>query len=377
MVVIAPSFPPAQRAGGPTRSMDALITTCPERFRCWVIAPDRDHGTSDPLPVARNTWTPLGQHQINYTSIESTRQFAAALVDTRRVKPALVYVNSLFSIRLGLLPILLHRLGFWPGSKLILAPRGQLAAGPLTQAARKKHHYTRLFRAMRLHRGLMWHSTAQHETSDIKSVFGNSTKIVERANETRLPETGLPPAHATRSRCRVAFVARLVQTKGLHLPLQALSEVSGPLDFDVIGPEEDDHYVRLCKELARSVGGDIRIRFLGAHPAESMREAMASYDAIVFPTSGENFGHGIIEALSASCRVLCHDTTPWSALLRAGGGRIVEPTAEDWRSALQDLVDALPAERFEDRLSAGRAYSIWASQPRERHLFALVLEPAD
>ena len=50
----------------------------------------------------------------------------------------------------------------------------------------------------------------------------------------------------------------------------------------------------------------------------------ARYDAFAFPTLGENFGHVIAESLSAGCAVICSDQTPWTPVLLAGGGTVVD-----------------------------------------------------
>jgi glycosyltransferase involved in cell wall biosynthesis len=53
---------------------------------------------------------------------------------------------------------------------------------------------------------------------------------------------------------------------------------------------------------------------------EDVCTVLASHDLFFLPTRGENFGHAILEALSAGLPVLISDQTPWGNLEREGAG---------------------------------------------------------
>lgn len=373
VVVLAPSFPPAMLAGGPTRSIDALVTTCPATFRTWVITPDRDLGATEAMPVSQNAWIDHGRHRLLYCTVTSTPRLFRALRDARAVRPALVYINGMFHARLALLPLLLHRVGFWRSATLIVAPRGQLAPSALAKSSRKKKLLLRAFKSLQFDRDLHWHSTSPRETEAIRSMFGTGIPLTERANETSLPPTASEP-QATETIARAAFVARIVPIKGLHLLLAGLMQVRDPLVVDIIGPEEDAVYAQECRSIAAELPSQVTVNFLGEASPDSVRDLMSTYDALLFPTAGENFGHAIVEALSASCIVFCHDTTPWTPVLHDGGGTVVGQTADAWASAMGAFAQSTAAERAEQRRSAGAAYGRWAAADKPKHLFSLVLD---
>jgi len=104
-------------------------------------------------------------------------------------------------------------------------------------------------------------------------------------------------------------------------------------------------------------------------------ERLADYDAFIFPTLGENFGHVIIESLSAGCPVLCSDQTPWNDVFRAGGGSVI-PQLDDmvWAREI-DRVARLPrAERDTMKRATLRAYAAWRGQATDRLAIEVALE---
>ena len=89
--------------------------------------------------------------------------------------------------------------------------------------------------------------------------------------------------------------------------------------------------------------------YRGELAPEAVRSTFARYDMFVFPTQGENFGHVIAESLSASCPVICSDETPWSPVLRAGGGAVLTDATV---ATLAHQIDQF-AQRSEEETARG------------------------
>jgi glycosyltransferase involved in cell wall biosynthesis len=67
---------------------------------------------------------------------------------------------------------------------------------------------------------------------------------------------------------------------------------------------------------------------------------IAGFDFFVLPTLGENFGHVILESLSAGCPVLLSDRTPWKRLEADGAGWILPlEQRQRWVEVLQRCVE--------------------------------------
>jgi glycosyltransferase involved in cell wall biosynthesis len=159
---------------------------------------------------------------------------------------------------------------------------------------------------------------------------------------------------------RLVFIGRISAIKNLKLALIALRGLSQPVDFDIYGPVEDAAYWSGCRAVISQLPAATRVAYRGEVAPAEVRRTFADYDAFVFPTLGENFGHVIAESLSASCPVLCSDRTPWTAVLEAGGGVVVRDLdADGLRRELERVVAMTPADRLKARHMAGAVYRSW------------------
>ena len=59
---------------------------------------------------------------------------------------------------------------------------------------------------------------------------------------------------------------------------------------------------------------------MGPIENENVHDMFQNYDLFFLPTKGENFGHVILESMSAGTPTLIADTTPWRNLQDSGVG---------------------------------------------------------
>lgn len=372
--VLAPSFPPAFRGGGPARTLEALTRAAPPTARVHVFAPDRDWGESVRLEVTSNRWSENTEFPLYYASTDKSTRLIGMYAQLRRLKPDVLYLNSLFNFKFSILPRLLVMLRYLRPQAILLAPRGELDGGALTIKSRKKRAFLRFYRSLGLHRSVVWHASSDREAEAISSVWGRSTAVLVRENETSLPTEALPP-HQHDGPLRAAFISRVSPKKGLLIALRALEAVKSPVEFDIYGPEEDSAYVSECRSAADLLPSTIRVRFCGPIPPSTVRQTLAKYDVMLFPTAGENFGHVIAESLSASCPVAVSNTTPWSALLQSGGGLVIDPNGVDeWSRAINQLAALSADERYVLKAQAREAYAKWRTTPPSPHVFTLLMD---
>lgn len=372
LAVFAPSFPPAFLGGGPARTLDALTRAVPERFQVQVFAPDKDAGSSARLPVVSNQTTDRQGVRVFYASTDRLAGLRGMFRAARRHRPDIVYLNSLFNLKLSIIPRLLSALRYWGRVTVLVAPRGELDPGALQIRSLKKRVFLRIYRCLGLHRGVVWHASSKNEARAIRSMWGERASILVRENETLLPPNAMEPA-SHEGPLRAVFVSRLSPKKGLHLALAALADVDALIDFDIFGPEEDAAYVAECRSVADRVGPNVRVRFLGPVEADRVREVFNGYDVMLFPTAGENFGHVIAEALSAACPVVTTDTTPWTELLRGGAGAVIDPAdREAWCATVALFGDLNPSERLAFRRAAAVTYEEWRTRTGGPHVFELL-----
>lgn len=371
VAIFAPSFPPAYLGGGPARTLSALARDAPEGFAVHVLAPSLDADGSL-IAVRPDCWTPVGDAKVFYASTHRPQGLFKAYQEIRRTKPDVIYLNSLFNLPFSILPQVLGRLKFWGPAQILLAPRGELDRGALNIRRRKKQLFISLMKTLRLHQQLTWHASAELEASAIRDVWGKNARILLRENETSLPWTAQSAKPMSRD-LAAAFLGRISRKKGLLLALQALEGTTAQLTFRIYGPEEDAIYAQECKDAVSRLPKNVSVQFMGPVAPDEVRSVLADHEVLIMPTRGENFGHVIAESLSVSCMVMCSPATPWTDLLRQGGGIVVaEFEPEAWRSTIETLSSTAPQERLRMRFRAGQIYEKWRQEPKGEHVFTLL-----
>lgn len=372
VAVIYRYFPPAYLAGGPVQTLSALVRGAPDDIDVDVLTTNGDHGVPDALPVEPNVWGSWHRASVLYAS-GGLWSVLRGLRSVSRRRPQYVYVNSLFDQRFSFLPQVLVRLGMFPGARILIAPRGELNPGALRLKHGKKRIFLAAYRTLGFARNATWHASTELEADDIRREFGPAAMIVVRPNDTSLPREAHTRSTREPGPCRLIFASRLSRKKRLDLFLRALSLVEGEYRLRVVGAFDDPAYERLCLDLAASGRLRERVDFVGSLTRDRVLRELANSDVFVFPTAGENFGHVIAEALSTSCPVIVSDNTPWSAILREGGGVVVgDDRPASYAEAVTRFIDGGEDGWADESRAAGTAFDRWQRDTEAPHLFELL-----
>lgn len=277
VMVFGTYFPPAFRAGGPVKTLNALVKQAPDGFDVRVLTRDADLGETDPMPVTRDTWIAHGASQVRYITNHSIRSWWNALRAARAFKPDIVYCNSFFDPRFSILPQLLARVRLFGRPAVVVSPSGEFARDALAMKHRKKAAYLRLYSVTGMSRQVRWHASNSSERDDIMHVMGARSPVIVRENLTALPQTAtLPSRSKTARNLRAVHLARLAPIKGLAVLLDGLGMVDEDLSLDVFGPVEDLAYAKRCRELAERLPSKIEVRFNGPVEPDDVRRCFLS-----------------------------------------------------------------------------------------------------
>ena len=118
--------------------------------------------------------------------------------------------------------------------------------------------------------------------------------------------------------------------------------------LDIYGTPEDAAYLDACRSKLDQLKNSRPLfswEYKGEADSEKVPELFAEYDAFLFPTLGENYGHVIAESLSSGCIPVISDTTPWLDLDEKGCGYVCP--LED-KQAYAKALDELAAMSEED-----------------------------
>lgn len=312
---------PGFRAGGPLRTIYNIVDNLHDEFDFHILTADRDLGEMEPYPgIEAEIWHKVGHAKVRYLKpVELQPANLWRIIGG--VDHDLLYLNSFFSSRFTVVPLLGRRLGRLPGRPVLLAPRGEFSRGALGIKPLKKKIYLPLAKLGGLVKGVHWEATSVWEVADIKRTIGTGAEI-SVANNLASPPTKVLPGLAFNMdpTLHVTFISRISPMKNLEYALSVLQRVSVPLVFNIYGPQEDLAYWARCVTLIDQLPSHVKSVYHGPVRPEQVSATMAANDLFFLPTRGENFGHVIAEALSVGTPVLISDQTPWRNLALSGLG---------------------------------------------------------
>ncbi len=359
------SYLPGFKAGGPIRTLTNLIARLGDEFDFRILTADRDLDDVQPYPDIRpNVWMQRTHERVCYLS-PNQRKFLSFRHHLTQESYDLLYLNSFFS-QLTVYAVTYRRLGLLPARPWIIAPRGEFSPGALQIKWPKKRLFLTFAGISGLYRNLIWQASSEFEAADIRRLVArfhldSNPSILEAPNLPPKMRGAAPTARPTKTKgaARLVFLSRIARMKNLAFALQQLAQGQGEITFDIYGPKEDEAYWRTCQQRIADLPENITASYLGPVEPDQASTVFASYHAFLFPTLGENFGHVILESLSAGCPVITSDRTPWRELTQKRAGwdlpldqptlfqqairQIVEmdhPTWQKWSQGARQVADA-------------------------------------
>jgi glycosyltransferase involved in cell wall biosynthesis len=376
VAVFVEYYLPGFRAGGPMRSVSALVQRLGHEIDFYVVTRDRDEGDDTPYAdLSPGEWKSVGNANVRYLSPGEirTRHLAATV---REIQPHAIYLNSFFA-PMSLRILLARRIGALNDTPIVLAPRGELSAGALGLKAVKKRSFLRLAHRTGLYRDVIFHASTEHESAEI-------LRAIDGAVAPRVARNPITVDPTTRAACvkapgavRFVFLSRIARKKNLHIAIELLRSLKGSIEFDIYGPVIDAAYWRECQAAIGTMPVNVTVTYRGPVAHEIVQATLSAHHFFLMPTANENFGHAIVEALLAGCPLVTSDQTPWRGLAQRGvGWDLPLAAADDWRRALQACVD-MDADTFERTSRSARSFGrqiASADTDREnRELFRSIL----
>jgi len=320
LLVLVDWFKPGYKAGGPIQSSFNFAYAFKDIFDIFVLTTNTDHGDREPYPGIDsnrwidNQWEGITVYYADKVSLTTKQLYR----EIKSIDADYVYLNHMFSPNFVLYPLWLK----WTGrikSKVVLCPRGALYESALSVKRYKKSPLLALFRLLNMQRKLVFHATNEREYQAIQSFFPGSKAIIAD----NLPRTDqAPPASIVKEKgcVKCVFIGRIVPIKNLLFLLQALKNCTVRVKFTIVGPVEDAEYWLKCQRLISELPDNIETNYAGPKDNEAVFDALRKHHLFVLPTTGENFGHSIFEAMLAGRPVLISDQTPWQNLSKVNVG---------------------------------------------------------
>lgn len=349
LLIMASLFWPQKNSGGPPVSILNLVQSVKDHFEIHIISKNHEIGENKPLPGIREGWNefpfgkafyvPYGQHS-----------FANITRLIEQVQPDVIYQNSFFSWD-DLYPVLQFKKKH-PNVKVLVAPRGEFYPERLQVGHFKKTVYCKLLHFSGLLKDVYFQGTGQDECQQCHKLLGIPESYL--LNIQNLSVVGKPAKSRIEKQpgqLRLVYIARVHPTKNILNAIRWLGSVKGQVDFDIYGPIEGEEHWHQCQAAIAALPANIRVSYKGMVDHDQVADVISKYHGYYMPTTGENFGHSIVESLLVGRPVIISDQTPWTDVDGVGGYAHSLTQPEEFPVAVEALCAMEQADY--DRLCQG------------------------
>lgn len=328
-------FFPGKEYGGPPVSVDNFCTLMSDD-ECYIVT--RDHDLSDTKRYSDICmgWNDRGNCHVLYLS-DKDYNFNYFETVIKELNPDVLYLQGLFQS--CIFPCLYLAKKY--NVKVLLAPRGELCSGALSLKRYKKVPYIKILNLLGLTRNVHFQSTSNEETAAIKKwINPNSNRIHRMDNIPSIPKANYSRNEKVAGVGRFVFLSRIHPKKNLLKIIYILNSINGKVYFDIYGPIEDATYWNECLKAISDLPDNVFVEYKGLVKHEDVHRVFSQYDAFLFPTLSENYGHVIAESLAVGTPVIISDQTPWSSVNRIGiGGAFSNDDVRGYIDSINDIID--------------------------------------
>lgn len=352
ILIAAAGYFPAQTYGGPPVSIQNFCNLLHNDIDMYIVTSDHEHGSTKRLEGIKEGWQSVGNARVMYLS-EKQKSIQNFERIVNEVKPDWIYLNSLFDAS-NVLPFL--NISKKKEINILLAPRGELCKGAFKKKYKKIPYILYIYL-----RGWLsyvsFQSTSQEESEAIrKYLWAKEKNIHYFSNIPSIPQDNLERNVKESGKARFVFISRIHPKKNLKSAISYFKDTRGDIKFDIYGPIEDTGYWIECQKMINELPSNISVNYCGVLTHEQVHSTFGKYDAFLFPTLSENYGHVIAEALFVGTPVIISDQTPWSDINSVNAGAAINLKSNNlFSSIIQKIVD-MDNQEFSEMSIAARNF---------------------
>lgn len=336
ILIVMGGFFPGKKYGGPPVSIDNFCSLMKEH-ECFIVTRDHDLFEIKRFENIRQGWNDRDNCKVLY--VPDTEYNKATFEKViNEISPDVIYLQGLFQF--CVFPCL--QLAKKHSIPVLLAPRGELCAGALNIKKWKKMPYIEVVKAHGLVKTIHWQSTSDEETEAIKKLMKASDDHIHCLdNIPSIPKREYPRREKYVGEGRFVFLSRIHPKKNLLFAISLFKEIEGKAEFDIYGPVEDEEYWKQCQEEIKKLPENVKVEYKGLVDHDQVHEVFSQYDAFLFPTLSENYGHVIAESLIVGTPVIISDQTPWQNLAEAGVGWDISLNNEEgFKRSINNIINS-------------------------------------
>ena len=265
VLVFVGGYIPGSKYGGPISSIFNLVEALKSDICFKIVTRDRDLGDKETYAsIVPERWNMDNDQDIFYSD-----SLHKSVIKIQRIileqKPDLVYLNSIFSLGFGVLPILaIYLMRKRDKPRVLVAPRSELLLDVIKPKYFRKTVYLNIIRILGFYRWVEWQATSNAEIASIKKVF-------PKANIHFLPNIPSYPkllnSHDLKRNIKtlkIIFLSRISEKKNLMFLVKLLCRIEFKITLDIYGPLEDPNYWEECKKTIVGLPANILCNYVGA-----------------------------------------------------------------------------------------------------------------
>lgn len=316
--VLIPWFSPAFKAGGPIRSVEGMIKHLSANGKMFYIFCSNKDLDAKNISVYADEWVSFSDNcKVWYSSTDNILPVLKKEISQHQ--PQYIFINGLYNWQYNIQPIL-----FVKGVNKIISVRGMLHPGALSQKAIKKRFFLQLLKITGWHHKNTFHVTDEQEKAFAQKELGKAAKIFVAGNFPNFYNSTAVPQKKI-GELKLVSIGLISPMKNYLSVLNALELVGRQqpgclIEYSIYGTVKDEVYWQQCLAIINRLPANIKVKWHGAIATKEIEKALSQNQVFILPSKSENFGHSIIEALSAGRPIITSNGTPWNNLQQSLAG---------------------------------------------------------
>jgi glycosyltransferase involved in cell wall biosynthesis len=349
ILISIPWFSPAYKAGGPIQSISNLVSNYTNNVEYKIFCGNTDLNNELLQNIEVDKWIRYNDEtEVWYSSNKNASKNLKA--QALLLQPDVIFIIGIFSWQFNIVPLL-----FCKAKKKILSVRGMLHSGALSQKKIKKQMFLNFLNVINIKKHTSFHATDTAEAAFIKKEFGENAKVYVAGNfaktikkkELTNKEVGI---------LSLITIALISPMKNYLLVLQALGNCNANINYNIYGPIKDGEYWELCKKQITMLPPNISVNYYGEINPTEIENVLEKNHVFIMPSKSENFGHALVEALSAGKPIITSHATPWNNLLDSKAGINCTEDVQSISSAI-NLFAGMNEETYEQFVNEALQYA--------------------
>lgn len=228
-------------------------------------------------------------------------------------KSKIIYLNGVYSFSHFLFPLII---AIYVKPKIIISPRGMLGEEAFVKSKYKKLIYLfflNFFLKLFKKKDIIFHATSIKEKVDIKNIIKCDPKSIKMIPNLNITNIKFLKKNKKKNLAKFFYFSNITSKKNLGTFIEAMKKTgikSKNMSLDVYGKVIERKYYNYLKFLIKT--NNLNVFFKNEIPNDEVQKIQKNYHFLAHPSHGENYGHTIVECLSAGIPSIISDNTPWS-----------------------------------------------------------------